>query len=82
MFRSWWRKTTLDGGSGDNGTIPDAFQREYYLVRVHFTARPEGKVNSQMKRTETTIKEQAEAKKKERKQGSEMLSGPKPQIKI
>ncbi len=50
VFRScWWRKTTRDGGSGDNGTVPDAFQREQYLVRVHFTARPEGKVNSDEK---------------------------------
>lgn len=28
VFRSWWRKTTPDGGGGDNGTVPDAFQCE------------------------------------------------------
>lgn len=68
VFRSWWRKTTPDGGGGDNGTVPDAFQCEWYLVRVRFTARPEGKVNSDEKNRNNN-KRAGRQKKKRKKAG-------------
>lgn len=69
-------------GRGDrvNATSCDACRCECYLVRVDFTARPEGNINSEKSRNNNKRADRGE--KKERKQGSEMLSGPKPQIKI
>lgn len=40
------KKTTLDSVSGDNGTITVALRCKRCLVKVAFTAKPEGKVNS------------------------------------
>lgn len=38
-------KTTQDWGRVNNGSIPEAFQCKWYLVRVHFTARPSRRAN-------------------------------------
>lgn len=69
-------------GSRVNATSCDACRCEWYLVRVDFTARPEGNINADEKSRNNNKRADREEKKKERKQGSEMLSGPKPQIKI
>lgn len=68
----WWRKkTTLDSVSGDNGTITVALRCKRCLVKVAFTAKPEGKVNSG-----------EEERNNNKEQDLRWSQGPKPQITI
>lgn len=70
---------------GIMGPFPDTSECGERLVRVHFTARPEGRVNlDERKRNNNKRGGGGEKKKKERKKAGirAELSGPKPQIKI